>query len=179
MDGDIDKALKRTNAYYPDVLLKNPRIHFRLRCRKFIEMMRQSTELLNGSPDKQPKALNGHTEDTFGQAMDLDEPLNNGEDWDKMDMEDADNGYKYQEKLDETLRYAQELKFEYKDDLSKEVKDTLQQIFALFAYEDPRVSPTAPVMDHSGRVPAAEELNSAILGAYHTWLFLSLETPPC
>lgn len=66
----------------------------------------------------------------------------------------------------ETLRYGEELKLEYKDDGRKEVKDALAEIFALFAYEDPRFSPTAQVMDPSGRAPVAEELNSAILGEW-------------
>ena len=132
-------------------------------------MMRQSTELLNGpSERRQPKQTNGNghvAEDGFDQAMDLDDPMSNGaDDWDRMETEEVDNSIKYQEKLNDTLRYAQELKFEYKDDQTREVKEMLQSIFALFAYEDPRTSPTAPVMDQSGRVPVAEELNSAILG---------------
>ncbi|MCJ1245890.1 Ran-binding protein 9 [Trapelia coarctata] len=163
LDGDIDKALKRTNAYYPDVLRQNPRVHFRLRCRKFVEMMRHSTELRNGNLEKRPKPVNGHTEEGYGQAMDLDEPMSNGDGWDEMETEDVGNSLRYEENLNETLRYSQELKIAYKDDPSKEVKDTLTAIFALFAYEDPRVSPIAAVMDQSGRVPVAEELNAAIL----------------
>ncbi|MCJ1415487.1 hypothetical protein MMC32_001819 [Xylographa parallela] len=163
LEGDIDKALKRTNAYYPDVLRDNPRIHFRLRCRKFVEMMRESTELLSGSSEKRSKLPNGHAEEVFGQAMELDDPVANGEDWDRMETEEMDNSRKYEEILNETLRYAQELKYEYKDDPSKEVKNTLESIFAMFAYEDPRKSPTAAVIKNSGRIPVAEELNSAIL----------------
>ena len=126
--------------------------------------MRQSTELLNGSSEVRAKPTNGHAPEVFGQAMELDDQVGGGDDWDRMDTEEVNTGTRYQDKLNETLRYAQELKFEYKDDPSREVKDTLQSIFALFAYEDPRRSPTAPVMDDAGRVPVAEELNSAILG---------------
>ena len=164
LDGDIDKALKRTNAYYPDVLRQNPRVHFRLRCRKFVEMMRYSTELRTGSLQQRPKPVNGHADEGYGQAMELDEPMSNGDEWDQMDTDEASNSLRYEENLSETLRYSQELKIAYKDDPSKEVKDTLTAIFALFAYEDPRVSPIAAVMDQSGRVPVAEELNAAILG---------------
>lgn len=96
--------------------------------------------------------------------MDLDEPLSNGDEWDQMETEEVGNSLRYEENLNETLRYSQELKIAYKDDPSKEVKDTLTAIFALFAYEDPRISPIAAVMDQSGRVPVAEELNAAILG---------------
>jgi len=130
--------------------------------------MRHSTELRNGSLQKRPKPVNGHTtEDGYGQAMDLDEPMGNGDEWDQMDTEEVGNSLRYEENLNETLRYSQELKIAYKDDPSKEVKDTLTAIFALFAYEDPRVSPIAAVMDQSGRVPVAEELNAAILGIPH------------
>ena len=174
LEGDIDKALKRTNAYYPYVLRDNPRINFRLKCRKFVEMMRQSTEILDAVPGRQPKIVNGHTDDVFEQAMEVDEPMGNGDDWDRMDTEEVDIGTKYQNKLDDTLSYAQELKFEFKDNPNKEFKDTLQEIFALFAYEDPRRSPTAPLMDQTGRVPVAEELNSAILGMSHYSCFILL-----
>lgn len=52
LDGDIDKALKFTNSFYPHVLEeeRNRDIHFRLRCRKFIEMMRRYTELSAVAP---------------------------------------------------------------------------------------------------------------------------------
>ena len=164
LEGDIDKALKRTNAYYPLVLRDNPQIYFRLRCRKFVEMMRQCAELHNGAPVKQSKPLNDHTDDIFEQAMELDEPVHNGEDWDHMETEQADNGLKYQNLVGETLRYGQDLQYEFKDDRSVEIRDGLRDIFAMFAYEDPRKSTTAPLLDQSGRVPVAEELNSAILG---------------
>ncbi|KAK3713329.1 hypothetical protein LTR37_008521 [Vermiconidia calcicola] len=47
LDGDIDRALKYTTTFYPHVLEeeRNRDIHFRLKCRKFIEMMRRYTEL--------------------------------------------------------------------------------------------------------------------------------------
>ncbi|KAK5109339.1 hypothetical protein LTR62_007108 [Meristemomyces frigidus] len=48
LDGDIDRALKYTNSYYPHVLedQRNRDIYFRLKCRKFIEMMRRYAELV-------------------------------------------------------------------------------------------------------------------------------------
>lgn len=47
LDGDIDKALKYTHCFYPNVLKdeRNRDINFRLQCRKFIEMMRRYTDL--------------------------------------------------------------------------------------------------------------------------------------
>lgn len=72
LDGDIDRALKYTNCFYPHVLgePRNRDIHFRLRCRKFIEMMRRYTELSSAttnSPTAVTKSIdslgsNGHME---------------------------------------------------------------------------------------------------------------------
>lgn len=71
LDGNIDKALKFTNCFYPHVLAddRNKDIHFRLRCRKFIEMMRRYTELsaVTSSPAAVTKSVeslgsNGHVE---------------------------------------------------------------------------------------------------------------------
>ena len=104
------------------------------------------------------------TDGVFEQEMDVDE---NGshDDWDRMETEEADGRYgRFEDRIEQALKYAQELKQDYKDDKSKEITSSLQEIFSLFAYEDPRNSPTAHVLDPSGRVPVAEELNSAILG---------------
>lgn len=167
LDGDIDMALKRTNAFYPHVLQENPRTYFRLRCRKFVEMLRHSTELLDGSTERRAKPLNGHSaisDDDFEPEMDLDENMNTVDDWDKMETEEVDNGLKYQDLQAATVRYGQELQYEFKDDRSKLVEDAFKDIFSMFAYEDPRKGPTSHLLDPSGRVPVAEELNSAILG---------------
>ena len=127
-------------------------------------MMRQCAELRKAATERHPKPMNGHTNDNFEQAMELDDPTSNGDEWDKMDMEEIDNGSKYGDKINETLRYGQEIKSEFRDETNKEVKDLLQGIFAMFAYEDPWSSPTAHLLEQSGRVVVAEEINSAILG---------------
>ncbi|KAL8830917.1 MAG: hypothetical protein Q9170_005519 [Blastenia crenularia] len=158
MDGDIDKALKRTNAYYPRVTKDHSHVYFRLRCQKLVEMIRQTAELLEVSPAKPAKPLNGHQEET---DMDVDEPKPELEDWDKMETEEADTAVKYQELLEDTLRYGQELKQEFQGDPNTE--GTFKEIFSLFMYEDPRKSPQAHLLDRASRVPVAEELNSAIL----------------
>lgn len=180
LDGNIDKAIELTNACYPHVLQENPQIYFKLRCRKFIEMMRQSTELLDNSTSKQTKSstTNGHStavsDDGFEPDMDLDDPIatkdsgqQNNDDWDRMDTEETiggDNwGLKYQTLLGVIIRYGQELKHEFKDDRSKHVTDTFTDIFSMFSYPDPRKSPQGKLLDSEQRVPVAEGLNSAIL----------------
>ena len=131
-------------------------------------MIRQSTELLDGSTSKQKKSVNGHSiaisDDEFEPEMDIDEQTNSADDWDEMDTEEADSGLKYQGLLDMTLTYGRELKYEFRNDRSKHVENAFRDIFSMFAYEDPRKSPTAHLLDQAGRVPVAEELNSAILG---------------
>ena len=132
-------------------------------------------------------------DDVFEQDMELDEPSTGtassgpSDDWDRMETEEelgtspdgaAPVGLKsvgapsstgggpkeYQDPMVEALRYAQELQTEFRDERSKEVTEALQEIFALFAYEDPRNSPLMQLMDPSGRASVAEELNSVILG---------------
>ena len=181
LEGDMDKAIKLTNAFYPQVLQDNPQIYFKLRCRKFIEMMRQSTDFLDNSTSKQTKSTttNGHStaasDDGFEPDMDLDEPItskeghhHNNDDWDKMDTEEGVGGenwgLKYQTLLEVIIRYGQELKHEFKDDRSKYVTDTFTDIFSMFSYPDPRKSPQGKLLESEQRVPVAEGLNSAILG---------------
>lgn len=165
MDGDIDKAMKRTRAYYPQVLQDQSPIYFRLRCQKFVEKIRQTAELLDVPPAKSVKSLNGQASmqmDVGQTEMEVDEQKNEVEDWDKMEMEETDIPGKYQELVEETLRYGQELKQEFHHDPSTEA--AFKEIFELFMYEDPRKSPQAHLLDRASRVPVAEELNSAILG---------------
>ncbi|OJD25916.1 hypothetical protein ACJ73_02714 [Blastomyces percursus] len=99
LDGDIDKALKLTNASYADVLVNNPQIYFRLRCRKFIEMMHRCTEPqpTPSSTSKQAvRSPNGATSvsaydtggDVFAHDMELDEQMNDVID----DDDDDDDG---------------------------------------------------------------------------------------
>lgn len=131
-------------------------------------MIRQSIELLDGTMGRPVKSTNGDStagsDDEYEPDMDLDDHANGADDWDRMDTEEADNGLKYQDLLDSAVRYGQELRSEFKDDRSRLVEDAFKDIFSMFAYEDPRKSPTAHLLDRGGRAPVAEELNSAILG---------------
>ncbi|KAH0550885.1 hypothetical protein GP486_007751 [Trichoglossum hirsutum] len=171
LEGDIDKALKYTNAYYPTVLRDNEQIYFRLRCRKFIEMSRQCSELLTlaRSSPKHSDSLDGlhndlYDDDVFEQEMELDDQVQNGSDWDRMETEEGDAHMRYKNLTEETLHYGQLLQSEFRGDGRKEVKRALEETFSLLAYEDPKNSVVAHLLEPSGRVPVAEELNSAILG---------------
>lgn len=172
LEGDVDKALKHTTVYYPSVLRNNENIYFKLRCRKFIEMIRKCNELQH-SKSSRSTTTNGHHnntdyDDVFDHQMELDDQINahNGA-WgaENMDTEDdsGDRNTRYADLLEDTIRYGQELKSEFSGDLRREDKKALEDTFALIAYPDARESSLAPLLEVSGRVPVAEELNSAIL----------------
>ena len=168
LDGDIDKALKLTNTYYSDVLQDNPQIYFRLRCRKFIEMMRRYTEAQAAQSGKAFKSENGTTvqyEDVFTHDMELDDDqMRDADDGDVMDMEVGEDTGKHQDLMYEAISYGQQLQTDYQLEERKEYKKTLDDIFSLVAYPDPQSSVHGHLLDPSGRVSVAEELNSAILG---------------
>ncbi|KAJ5233394.1 SPla/RYanodine receptor SPRY [Penicillium citrinum] len=166
LDGDIDKALKHTNAYYADVLKEHPQIHFKLRCRKFIEMMRKSQELLSADttsapskPNRSSPGLDEHA--VFDQEMELDDG-----DWDDgMDTEEpSETNVRFSELLTEAVQYGQQLRMDYhhSGDEGLDLK-MLDEVFSLVCYPDPKGSPHGHYLDPEGRVAVAEELNSAIL----------------
>lgn len=199
LDGNVDKALKLTNAFYPAVLAENENIYFKLRCRKFIEMIRRSTELQVSSAGRGVQrrssssvgkmATNGHHDGSAGDDgvfdgadMELDDApademaVEAGADG--MDIEESDLHSRQNDLTGEALRYGQELQSEFKDDPRREVKQALEDTFALIAYPDARESSLAPLLETAGRIPVAEELNSAILGKLYPWPHQTTEPPP-
>ena len=179
----MDNALALTREYYPSVLRDNENIYFKLRCRKFVEMIRQTTELheISPLPTKKP-ASNGRSHDeyndVFNHQMELDEQLgaggyqngttrqhDNGTDWENA-MDTSDDPSLGMKSLEETIQYGQELKAEFSEDPRREVKKALEDTLALIAYADPREGPLKELLDERGRVPVAEELNGAILGIF-------------
>ena len=153
---------------------------------KFIEMIRQCSEwnlVAQGSSGKQTEATNGHRtggyDDVFEHEMELDDHLLGGAHWeDQMETEetdgesgvdaeaDADARAKHNYLLQEAIKYGQVLQSEFRDDSRKEVRKTLEETFSVWAYEDPKKSIVAHLLEPSGRAPVAEELNSAILGEF-------------
>ncbi|PBP21307.1 SPRY domain-containing protein [Diplocarpon rosae] len=170
LEGDIEKALKHTNAFYPNVLKDNEHVSFRLKCRRFIEMIRQGAEMQSSPHSSGNKKGNGHSgdwyDDIINQDMDLDDHQSQlNKNWDRMDTEEpSENRAEYQNLLQETLTYGQLLQAEYKDDPRREVGKALEDAFALMAYQDPlNAKEVAHLLDPNGRAAVAEELNSAIL----------------
>ncbi|KAF2475981.1 ran-binding protein [Lindgomyces ingoldianus] len=79
-----DDSADHTQAYYPSVLHNNENIYFKLRCRKFIEMIRRCNELsAQYQPLVQSNASNGAKRtsvatDEYDFEMELDEQLGIG-----------------------------------------------------------------------------------------------------
>ncbi|KAK6338655.1 hypothetical protein TWF696_009466 [Orbilia brochopaga] len=176
LNGDIDNALELTQTHYPQVLLRNEQINFRLRCRKFIEMMRQSAELMNGSRKKAPPAPGsgsknkGRTFETYAEDEDVDMDEDDGETRSDCDMENGVDNYNNRTAADplsqsdmlaKLLEYGQQMQRDFKD--KPELQDEMEEVFSLWAYPDPMVSPVAHLLSIDGRAPVAEALNSAIL----------------
>ena len=193
LDGDIDKALKYTNAFYPRVLEdeRNKDIHFRLRCRKFIEMMRRYTELSAAtSQTAVTKSVesNGHVEDGENMAdgheitdtqMELDDQLNReaskGHEPPPIDDVDMDASQEISPKasymkrddlLNKALDYGRELQSTFGGDPRPQIKKQLSDIFAIMAYTNPTESVVGQLLNPQGRVQIAEEVNGAILGEF-------------
>lgn len=94
-------------------------------------MLRRSAELRDISAERRSRSLNGNNDDDFEPDMEMDETMHNADDWDRMDTEGSDHHDKHQDLLDETVKYGQELKYDYKDDHNKYVRDALNEIFSM------------------------------------------------
>jgi hypothetical protein len=193
LDGDIEKALKYTHSFYPQVLQdkRNEDIYFQLRCRKFVEMMRRYAEL-QGSANPE-NGSNGRPADD--NQMELDDQLsrestkqdNTQQQQQSSEDVDMDNSTASLPKAEQmtsadylttALVYGQELQAEFGGDDRPEVKEQLRQLFAIVAYVDPRDSVVGEILDKRGRVAIAEGINGAILGEFSkvvllTWIILT------
>lgn len=160
------------------MLRDNENIYFKLRCRKFIEMIRDCNELntqcqpnhaSKRNAASNPNKRNSTATDEYDFQMELDEQFgvnNPTPSLDDLDPEDdlEDKQAKLQQLTANTIVYGQELGAEFANDPRREVKQALKDTFALIAYENAKESSLAPLLEVDGRVPVAEELNSAILG---------------
>ncbi|KAI1262608.1 ran-binding protein [Xylariaceae sp. FL1019] len=157
LEGDIDRALKLTKTFYPRVLELNQQVYFKLKCRKFIEMITKAQEVSTGGK------TNGHSYEDAHQKMDVDESASDVE---NHEDEGEDVRGDTNVLLEEAVRFGQALQAEFKDDPRREVTKSLNDMFGLMAYRNPLgVKEIAPLLDRKGRTNVAEELNSAILSS--------------
>jgi hypothetical protein len=174
--GDIDTALEETQRWHSKVLEREDGLmRFKLRCRKFVELILEAAEL--------KKKL--RSEDTSGlDGMDVDDGAGDGI---------ATNGYstnptampikskrkqsissshhpagattEYESALSSAITYGQTLQSDYKTDSRPEVRAIFKRTFGVVAYEDPLEAggEAAEVAGHEARVTLATELNQHIL----------------
>ena len=175
LEGDVDSAIKLTDKFYPSVFKDNEMTHFRLKCRKLVEMIGVVSEVSthsstnNNSTSKiqqhQQPHQDEHMEDVFGRDMDMDDHSSGGGEWERMEVEEEENGIaQVKEPLDAAVQYAQKLRSDFQADKRPEIRKALEESFSLVAYQDPKKSILSHLFDEDGRIAVAEELNSAILG---------------
>ncbi|CAM1500746.1 Fc.00g099080.m01.CDS01 [Cosmosporella sp. VM-42] len=165
LEGDIDRALKNTNAYYPQVLKDNEPVYFRLRCQKFVEMVRRAAERREKQKLKDSKKSNGNALKVGFQEMDLDVNGSENPAWvAAMEQDKSESAAELADLEIKMLEYGQSLHAEYKDDPRNEVTKALTDIWSLVAYPDPLVAPQVKhLMNKDCRASVSEELNSAIM----------------
>lgn len=155
--------------HFPTVLAQNPGILFRLKCRKWVELISKTTELSRTKEAQDGRRTNNHgknpaEDEDFAQDMELDDHNEGTSHSNASDKNLAtDSVVQYDQLINEAMLYGQELQREYRDEDGEYAK-TLQDIFSLVAYDHPKESVHGHLLDSSGRVTVAEELNSAILG---------------
>lgn len=158
LEGDIDRALDLIDSCYPNVLEEDDFVHLRLKCRRFIEMVRRSAEMRLHYEGKRSNGADGL------QAMELDSNGVENGNWESMDTEDIDLREQVEQLEQEMLKYGQELQAEYRNDPRKEIGKTLEDIWSLMAYPNPLGEPkVAHLMDNKNRATTAEMVNSRIL----------------
>jgi len=174
LTGDIDRAIKLTRMFYPHVLDLNENIYFKLKCRKFVEMIRAMTESAQS-----PKSANGTSHNGTSNGHSYSSVFHDSDDEAMEDVDDADiSGASPNptvksakglpkgdaDMLQDALRFGQELRAEWSKDPRREVQQALEDTLALIAYTNPAESPLRWMLGREGREAIAEELGGCILG---------------
>ncbi|KAF2858096.1 SPRY-domain-containing protein [Piedraia hortae CBS 480.64] len=146
LNGDIDQALRSLKALYSNVLM-DPRHRdtvFSLKCRKFIEMIRQ------------------HSQSKFDVADAMDVDMTSGRALKGRNTKTVvpTSG---EDVLSAAVKYGQELQAEFGGDPRPERKKELNDLYAFVAYPDPTTSPGAHLLDPKLREQIADKVNMAIL----------------
>jgi hypothetical protein len=186
ISGDIDTALSDTKTHYPSVLdAEEGLMLFKLRCRKFVELILEASELkkkMKSQDDEAIEEMDGIYED--GMGMDIDDEGSSingfgstsnhvrggkgislspgGSAW------PGSTASQYETALNQAIAYGQMLSNDYKADTRPQVKEIFKRTFAIVAWEDPMTTGglVSEVVGHEARVSLASELNQAILSEY-------------
>ena len=199
LTGNIDLAISETAKYHPLVLEAEAGLMlFRLRCRKFVELVLEASELKKKRKAEQLDKV---------ASMEIDDMED--ADWVGMEIDDepketGDVGYSngfvgsttsvglgkrrestttlVEQALNRAIAYGQSLANDYKADTRPEVKQLFKRTFAIVAWDDPREAGglVAEVVSPEARVGLANELNQAVLSefdGYHKFLLTTSQNP--
>jgi hypothetical protein len=203
IEGDIDTALDETARWYPKVLEREEGLMlFKLRCRKFVELILEAAELKKRMKrEDMEEEVGGALEGKIRMdGMDVDDGLEDG----VVSMNGFASGSsgsstipikakrkqsisysdwkgaavaRYESTLNSAILYGQTLQSDYKTDSRPEVRVIFNRTFGIVAYEDPLEAggDAAEVAGHESRITLATELNQDILReSPFTSFFLSL-----
>jgi Ran-binding protein 9/10 len=200
VEGDIDTALEETRSDYPSVLEREGGIIlFKLRCRKFVELVLEAAAAWRKVREEEAKSegyLNNGTSAPDEESMDIDNDssLNgavlNGTS--AATFPPSPNKPKVknplpfsspsktpsQVALEHAIANGQSLQAHYKLDTRPEVQEIYKQTLSLVAYDDPLADdPSVPeavkeMAGQTSRDQLAEEVNRAILGMISFPLYL-------
>lgn len=186
LDGDIDSAVRATNAQYPDVLMQGSYLAFEIKCARFIEMIRAAAEAQeNNCLEKSfPVVVKRQGKGHMHTGSDVRKTVNHKsaipsehmchgskvlsttEEHDKTTQTSAID---IQALLQRAVDYGTELTTEYDADPDMEIHRRLNEIFSLVAYVDPlHDDAVSHLLNKDGRSVIAEKLNAAILGIYYS-----------
>lgn len=194
LGGKIDSAIEAVQKHYPKVLeTEDHLIFFKLRCRKFVELILETSEIkkkikvLRERDDRRSKDL----EETWiddEMNMDIDDdasrPLSyrpsssktiniTDNSYSTPDGEDAgeleDLVVQYETALNEAINYGQNLSKNHQSDPRPELQQLFKKTFGIVAWEDPLEAggAIADIVGHNSRIALAHEVNQAILSKWY------------
>ncbi|KIY66812.1 SPRY-domain-containing protein [Cylindrobasidium torrendii FP15055 ss-10] len=152
MNGRLDDAIGETRTRYPGVFEAEEGIMlFKLRCRKFVELVMETVELKKALKARTTTPAKVEEDLVMTDGMDVDGPGDAA-----MDETEA--------ALNSAIAYGQALANDYRHDERAEVKTVFMKTFGILAFEDPRKEPSvADVVGQDEKIALANELNQAIL----------------
>jgi len=190
LGGKIDPAIEAVQKHYPKVLeTEDHLIFFKLRCRKFVELILETSEIkkkmkaLREKVDRRKDREETWIDDEMNMDIDDDasgplpyRPSSNesssimtSTSYSAPDGEDVgeyqDLVVQYETALNEAINYGQTLSKNYQSDPRPELQQLFKKTFGIVAWEDPLEAggSIADIVGHNSRVALAHEVNQAIL----------------
>lgn len=192
MSGHIDEAMEQTETMYPHLLDTHPDLLFKLKARKFLDIMLEDEEDIHSTPvlaedeegdtasvsssfEEPPVRASGRRLSWAAVAATTTTPdteeiggkrrllsYSLGRRNSGISLANSEEGTKKLQVLRKAIEYGQELQEEYQD--SPKYLDQLMDMFGLLSFTEPKLSPLAHMLDKSLRDTVASDLNNAIQG---------------